>query len=95
MIELCGVAPERVVTVPYGVTDAFTPGPPEAVAAFRRQKGLPEPFILFLGTLEPRKNIGRLIEAYAALRERTPGTRFQNSSSRAAKAGSTKACSQT
>jgi glycosyltransferase involved in cell wall biosynthesis len=70
VIELCDVRPERVVTVPYGVTDAFTPGSAGEAAEFRRRKGLPEEFILFLGTLEPRKNIGRLIDAYAALRER-------------------------
>jgi glycosyltransferase involved in cell wall biosynthesis len=34
---------------------------------------LPEQFVLFLGTLEPRKNIGRLIASYAALRERRGG----------------------
>jgi glycosyltransferase involved in cell wall biosynthesis len=72
VIQLCGVRPEKVVTVPYGVTDAFTRGSAEDAAEFRRRKGLPEQFILFLGTLEPRKNIGRLIDAYAALRERRP-----------------------
>lgn len=70
VIELCSARPERVVTVPYGVSDAFIPAPPEAVQAFRRRKGLPDQFILFLGTLEPRKNIGQLIDAYAVLRER-------------------------
>lgn len=70
VIELCGAQPERVVTVPYGVTDAFTAAPPEEAATFRRRKGLPDEFILFLGTLEPRKNISRLIDAYATLRKR-------------------------
>ena len=70
VIELCAARPERVVTVPYGVGEAFTPGSPERVAEFRRRKGLPDEFILFLGTLEPRKNIGLLIEAYAMLKER-------------------------
>lgn len=70
VIALCGAPPERVVTVPYGVSEEFRPAPPGAVDAFRRDKGLPERFILFLGTLEPRKNIGRLIEAYGVLRRR-------------------------
>lgn len=70
VMELCHVPPERVVTVPYGVSEAFTPAEQSEAAEFRRRKGLPEQFILFLGTLEPRKNIGRLIEAYAALRTR-------------------------
>lgn len=70
VIAFCGAPPERVVTVPYGVSEDFHPAAPEAVDAFRSRKGLPERFILFLGTLEPRKNIGRLIEAYGMLRTR-------------------------
>jgi glycosyltransferase involved in cell wall biosynthesis len=67
VISLCGVPAERVVAVPNGVGAAFTPGDPAAVAEFRRRTGLPDDFILFLGTLEPRKNVVGLIEAYAKL----------------------------
>ncbi len=70
VIALCGVAPEKVVTVYNGVDAAFCPADPQAVASFRRAKGLPERFILFLGTLEPRKNLGVLLHAYAGLRAR-------------------------
>lgn len=74
VIELCAGRPERIVTVPYGVSDAFTPAAGEPgraqVEAFRQRKGLPEQFILYLGTLEPRKNIGALIDAYGLLRAR-------------------------
>jgi glycosyltransferase involved in cell wall biosynthesis len=65
VITFFGVPGERVVVVPNGVAEAFQPAEPIAVADFRRSKGLPEHFILFLGTLEPRKNIVRLLEAYA------------------------------
>ena len=65
VITFFGVPGERVVVVPNGVSEAFQPADPAAVADFRRNKGLPEHFILFLGTLEPRKNIVRLLEAYA------------------------------
>jgi glycosyltransferase involved in cell wall biosynthesis len=50
------------------VTEAFCPASPTEAAAFRQRKGLPERFIFFLGTLEPRKNLVRLIEAYAEWR---------------------------
>jgi glycosyltransferase involved in cell wall biosynthesis len=40
----------------------------EALAEFRGQHGLPDRFILYLGTIEPRKNLLRLIDAYAELR---------------------------
>jgi glycosyltransferase involved in cell wall biosynthesis len=46
---------------------AFRPLSAEVIAAFRRKKGLPERFWLFIGTLEPRKNLVTLLEAYAAL----------------------------
>ncbi len=39
------------------------------VEAFRAAKGLPGRFWLFIGTLEPRKNLVTLLEAYAALPE--------------------------
>lgn len=68
VITLCGVPAERVVVVPNGVTPEFRPADPVEVAAFRQRAGLPERYILFLGTLEPRKNLVRLIDAYARLR---------------------------
>jgi glycosyltransferase involved in cell wall biosynthesis len=69
VITLCGVPADRVVAIPNGVTEAFCPADPREVAEFRRRKGLPERFILFLGTLEPRKNLVRLLDAYAALHQ--------------------------
>jgi glycosyltransferase involved in cell wall biosynthesis len=69
VIRLCGVAPERVVNIPNGVTAGFSPASTEAVAAFRQVRGLPDRYMLFLGTLEPRKNLVRLIEAYGRWRQ--------------------------
>ncbi|OQA42147.1 MAG: Alpha-D-kanosaminyltransferase [Chloroflexi bacterium ADurb.Bin325] len=68
VIALCGVPGERVVTVHNGVGAEFRPAAAGEVAAFRAARGLPDRFILFLGTLEPRKNLRRLLEAYAKLR---------------------------
>ena len=62
-------APPHKVTVAYNGVDAhFAPGLPGHVAAFRRAKGLPDRFFLFLGTLEPRKNLETLLTAYARWR---------------------------
>ncbi len=41
----------------------------EEIENFRTQKGLTDGFILYLGTLEPRKNLPTLLEAYAHLRQ--------------------------
>lgn len=68
VIALCGVAGDRVIAVPNGVSERFCPADAAAVAEFRRRRGLPERYILFLGTLEPRKNVVRLLDAYAAWR---------------------------
>lgn len=72
VISLCDVPAERVVTVPNGVSEQFAPAEPRAVAEFRARAGLPERFILFLGTLEPRKNIVGLLEAYRVARKEAP-----------------------
>ena len=53
-----------------GVSRKFCPAAPHAVAAVRQRYGLPEQFILAVGTIEPRKNYETLLVAYRALRER-------------------------
>ena len=65
VIRAWGVPPERVDVVYCGVDPAFRPLSAEELDAFRRQRNLPEHFALFLGTLEPRKNLDTLLEAYA------------------------------
>jgi glycosyltransferase involved in cell wall biosynthesis len=65
--QLLGVPPERIDVVYHGVDPAFRPLPADEVAAFRRRQGLPERFALFVGTLEPRKNLVRLVEAFARI----------------------------
>jgi glycosyltransferase involved in cell wall biosynthesis len=72
LIDLLGAAPERVTVTYCGVDAAFRPLDAEAVQAYRARRGLPDEFILYLGTLEPRKNVPRLLEAYARLRRRGP-----------------------
>jgi glycosyltransferase involved in cell wall biosynthesis len=68
VIELLGADPGRVIAVPNGVDEEFSPrrGTRE-LDAFRKERDLPEEFILFVGTLQPRKNLEGLIRAYARL----------------------------
>ncbi len=67
--RLLGVSPERIDVVYHGVDPVFRPLPADEVAAFRQRRGLPERFVLFVGTLEPRKNLVRLVEAFARIHE--------------------------
>jgi len=66
--RLLGISPERIDVVYHGVDPAFRPLPAGEVAAFRQRRELPERFVLFVGTLEPRKNLVRLVEAFARIR---------------------------
>ncbi len=69
VIRLLGADPERVSTVYPGLDPEFRPCEDESLLAeFRARHGLGEQPILFLGTLEPRKNVDTLVKAYAALR---------------------------
>jgi glycosyltransferase involved in cell wall biosynthesis len=64
--RLLGYDPARVTVVYPGVSPRFRPLPPEATEPVRARLGLPERFVLFVSTLEPRKNLVRLIEAFAS-----------------------------
>ena len=73
VIAAFGIPADRVDVV-YGACDTdFRPvdrADREAVTdleRFRREHGLPERVILYLATLEPRKNVDRLVHAYARL----------------------------
>jgi glycosyltransferase involved in cell wall biosynthesis len=68
VVELFGVSPARVSTTYCAADERFHPLPPGEVQTFRRARGLPERFILYLGTLEPRKNVVTLLLAYSRLR---------------------------
>ena len=67
--RLLSVPAEQVHTIYHGVESRFRPLPEERVARFRKQKDLPDRFILHLGTLEPRKNLVTLMRAFAQLNE--------------------------
>jgi len=59
-----GVGKERVCVVPNGVDEAFSPGDRKAARdAVRRRWGIEHPFVLHVGSLEPRKGLDVLIEA--------------------------------
>ncbi|MFN7980002.1 MAG: glycosyltransferase family 1 protein [Vicinamibacterales bacterium] len=60
-----GVARERVTVTPLGA-------PAWALDVARQRAGQPGRILLFVGTLEPRKNLGLLLDAYEQLRTRRP-----------------------
>jgi glycosyltransferase involved in cell wall biosynthesis len=68
LIQTFATPPGKIRVVYNGVSPAFSPGDPMANAAFRRQQGLPERYLLYVGTLEPRKNLELLVRAFARWR---------------------------
>jgi len=75
-LRLLGISPDRLTTVYCGIGEHFRPVSPEAVAAFRQRWHLPARYLLYVGTIEPRKNVLTLMRAYcdlpASVRERCP-----------------------
>jgi glycosyltransferase involved in cell wall biosynthesis len=65
--RLYGVPLDRIDVVTPGVADVYRPLPEAEVTAFRRRRGLPNTFLLHVGTLQPRKNLSTLLDALARL----------------------------
>jgi glycosyltransferase involved in cell wall biosynthesis len=70
LTKVLGVDPARVTVTPLG-TD-LTEATPEAVDTLERRLGLERPYILGLGTLEPRKDLPALVRAFAKLAPELP-----------------------
>jgi glycosyltransferase involved in cell wall biosynthesis len=69
LLKLHGVPPDRVSVVHEAASPAFRPIADRALLAqVRARYSLPEHFILYVGTIEPRKNLLRLMSAFAAAR---------------------------
>ena len=72
LVELLKVAEDKISVVPAGVETRFRPVRDTVrLAEVRARYNLPEWFILSVGTLEPRKNLVRLIAAFAQMRRQT------------------------
>lgn len=69
LVETLGIEPEKISVVPPGADDAFRPQTPERIREVRKRYRLPERFFLYLGTIEPRKNLATLIAAFDKLPE--------------------------
>ncbi len=67
LIAAYSLPPEKVVVVYEAADPRFRPQLPEAVAAVRAHYSLPDRYLLFVGTIEPRKNLARLLAAFEAL----------------------------
>ena len=68
-VSMLGIDRSRIRRV-YLCTDSFAADPGE----FRRSWGIDGDYVLFTGTLEPRKNLSELLGAWPGIRRKHPGT---------------------
>jgi glycosyltransferase involved in cell wall biosynthesis len=67
-MRILGIPPNRIFTTPLGISEDFHPiADPALLEDGRRRYQLPEKFILYVGLIEPRKNVPMLLKAYARL----------------------------
>lgn len=68
------INPERIEVIPWGCEQRFQPmTDQDRFAAVQQKYHLPARYLLFVGTLEPRKNLTTLLHAFAMLRTERPG----------------------
>jgi glycosyltransferase involved in cell wall biosynthesis len=63
-----GVPPERIVVVPNGIDELFHPRSASGLQCVAERYGLPERYVIYAGSIHPRKNVARLIRAFASAR---------------------------
>lgn len=64
------IGADRVQVIPCGIDEIFYPRKPAEVEPTLERLGIPRPYLLFVGTRDPRKNLSLLLEAFALLRDR-------------------------
>src|SRR5882672_4261738 len=67
VVEHLHVAREKIVPIPAAARSIFRPLPPEQTVETRKRLGVEDEFLLFVGTIEPRKNLIVLLNAYREL----------------------------
>lgn len=68
LVEHCGTSAEKIRVVYPGCDPDFAPVRDRArVAEVCRRYGIPLPYVTYVGTLQPRKNLGALLDAFSTL----------------------------
>lgn len=72
LIQHFDVQESKIVVVPEAASPTFRPPQEEQIIQVRQKYNLPEHFLVHLSTIEPRKNLGRLLDALLVLRQTFP-----------------------
>jgi len=76
LVRCWDVDPAKIHVVYEAASPRFKLTPPEQAAAVRARYGLPERYLLTVGTIEPRKNLSRLLDALALSRRQGDDVRL-------------------
>ncbi len=66
-VRILNLSPDKIRVIYHGVPEAFSRVTATDAERVRSRHGLERPYMLFVGTIEPRKNIGPLLNAYGQL----------------------------
>jgi glycosyltransferase involved in cell wall biosynthesis len=72
IVRQYGVDPAKITVVYEATSSLFSPVSPARIAHLRQTYSLPDRFLVHLSTIEPRKNLSRLLDALRALRQTLP-----------------------
>ena len=67
LVTAYDLAPEKITVVHEAAASHFHPQSPEVIAAVRSRCGLPDRYLLFVGTIEPRKNLACLLSVFETI----------------------------
>lgn len=77
LIALAGIPADRVTVVPHAVDPLFSRRPStEAIRAYRERHALTDPYVLYVGAIDRRKDWQGLLKAFAHLRRTHPSFRL-------------------
>lgn len=71
IVNLLGVEPGKVAVTPYAARSVFQPMDQAETVETRNRLGIADEFILFVGTIEPRKNLKTLLQAFEEILRKT------------------------
>ena len=74
LLERAGLSEDKITAIPLGVDEKFSPADPDTVLSLRRRLGLPPRCILMVASLQPRKNLARLLQAWELAQKALDGT---------------------
>ena len=68
IVQTYGIAPDKISVAYNAPADLFQPQSPDRQREIRRQFSHGQPYFLFVGALQPRKNLGNLLRAFDAFK---------------------------